>query len=134
MSVFMLGPEDESRIKNAAAKARETPVSLDMLTRAAQSGVRPKDAPEPQEIRLEFGWRVNISAEEQPFGMVLHLSMSSPTPKTTLPRAEAMEMVLETLGYQGLHNLAAEPWIEDFTEAGKPAGKAVNVIVPVMAS
>jgi hypothetical protein len=137
-SAFILGPDDEAVIREAARRALANPLTFKTVMRVQKYGAtdedgvlhgdRPDDAPEPQEVNLPLGWRLAISCEEQPFGLCFHLSMSSPTPAKTLPRPEAFKMVLDVLGCgesPGVH------WIEEFKERGRVAGRAVNVVVQV---
>lgn len=134
MSVFVLTPDDQDRLKEAKRLAVANPISADAIAGIAAAAVtdadgvvrgeRPDDAPGPQHVDLPMGWRVAISCEEQPIGLCLHVSMSSPTPDKTLPRKEALAMVLDAVG-------AGKPlkvWLEDFTEDGEVAGRAVNVV------
>ena len=137
MAVFLLSTEDDERIKRAADEARKHPITLDMLKRFGArtpdtkrfKGDRPKWIPHPQEVVLPFGWRLNISYEEQPGGAVLHLSMSSPTPEKTLPRIEAMDMVLKSLGYDP-EITPSRFWVEEYFKDDGSAGLAGNLLIP----
>lgn len=135
MSVFVIDATAERAIIAAADRARATPIPLAVVKRMALapkaivSGERPANVQKPQIVDLPHGWRLNISCEEQLCGLMLHLSMSSPTPQATVPRAQSMAMVLNTLGYDAAAT-PAEAWLEEFLEDGRPGGKALNVLVP----
>lgn len=134
---FIIRDEDREAIIEARDRARLTPITRAMLegfatkTTAADAptaptGERPPDAPEPQQVPLPFGWRLAISAEEQPFGMALHISMSSPTPLKTVARPEAMNMVLDVLGLKSVVTV----WVEDYKGPDSEIeGRAVNMLV-----
>jgi hypothetical protein len=134
MSVFMLRPEDEVAIKAAMERARERPLTLDVvekhkvpdkfkITLADRQRVgMPRQ--ESEMVYLPMGWRLGISYEQQPGGLCIHLSMSSPTAAYTVPRPEAVQMVFQTCGLKWPPD---KVWIEDFI-AGGEVGKAINVI------
>jgi hypothetical protein len=125
---LIVAREDQDRIRNAARRALANPMSLEMLKRIAETGKRLEGAPKPEDVELPLGWRLNISCEEQPEGLCFHLSMSTPTPMKTAPGPEAFKMVLDVLGCD---EWVSSPWIENFTEDGAFAGRAVSVVVPV---
>ena len=138
MAAFLITPEDTLKIREASRLAISRPLMLEDVKRIAGmateedgviSGDRPADLPVPQVVDLPLGWRLNISCEEQPTGLYLHLSMSTPTPAKTLPREEALQMVLDALKL-GNPVLA---WIEKFKDDFGVVGKAVNMLVPVQA-
>jgi hypothetical protein len=139
MAVFVLTAEDQDRLRQAKTRALADPVALEVVERldgaavkdaaGVVRGERPKGVQEPQEVILPLGWRVALSCEQQPLGLVLHLSISSPTPQRTLPRPEAVDMVAEALGVgKPIH-----VWIEAFKYSGVEVGKAVNVLFALAA-
>ena len=140
MAIFMIGANDIPRIKEAGRLAIASAIPLEtvrrMATKATEDaegvvrGDRAEDMPEPQTIILGYGWRLNLSCEEQPRGLYLHASLSSPTPGKTLPRQEAMMMVLDTIGGCGK---PVAGWVEEYKEDGVVIGKALNVLAPVKA-
>lgn len=135
MTAFLLTPDDQDRLNEAKRRAVANPVSLATVTRLAgiatenAYGVvrseRADDEHFPQQIILPLGWRVAMSCEEQPFGPCLHFSMSTPTPKDTLPSKEMIAMMLTVLGF----TKPLMAWVEEFREDGVVAGNAVNVVV-----
>ena len=70
---------------------------------------------------MALGWLVALSCEEQPIGLCLHLSMSTPTPTKTMPRPEALQMVLDVLG-----GTPVKRWVEEFKVDGVAAGRALT--------
>jgi len=135
---FMIGPEEISALRAARDKARERPIALAFLRRHAVTKpgehketvtLADREAhpelirPESEHVTLPFGYRVAISYEEQPCGICLHLSMSSPT-KGRTPTMEAVALVLDALGLN-TESVAGDVWLEEFD----PGHMAVNVVV-----
>jgi hypothetical protein len=86
-----------------------------------------KGSPIPldQTVELEFGWKVTLSIEDQPFGLARHFSMSSPVAGKA-PVPEAVCWVMEALGYtRKLEECCV--YLETY-EAGRTA---VNVLEPI---
>jgi hypothetical protein len=81
---------------------------------------------EVEQIVLPFGWRVAISSEEQPAGILLHISMSSPV-KGRVPNEWAIEMVLNACGYKIKD--VVRGWVEEF----EPGWEAVNMLIMLAA-
>lgn len=138
MAAFFLDTEDIQRINEAKRLALTNPIPLEVIKRIALevnergflSGERPLDIPRPEMIDLKFGWRLNMSCEEQPGGLYLHISLSSPSPKKTVPRWEAITMIVDVLKC----NEPVSAWVEEFKEDNIVAGLALNVLVPVAAA
>ena len=114
----------------ARAKAKPTPLATIMAIRVEADGVTLADRvpgfPVPDHIMLGT-YRVAFGFEEQPAGIVAHLSISVPTPGK-LPSALAIEMIAEAFGLPD--TLKPDTWLEEFD----PGHHAVNVAwVMVMA-
>ena len=132
MTVFVLRPEDDERIKQALERAREYPVPIAKMRVQHQTVLDEKDVldlkdrtVEPlkkhiEQVMIDGGWRLAISCEEQPIGFVAHLSLSSPVPGR-VPVPEAIMMILRVLG---LENAERKGWLEEFD----PGHYAVNVL------
>lgn len=138
---LLLGTKEQDALKAAMARARERPVTLEQTMRHAQSidqmtnvvtlEERAGAAPERyvQMVELPIGYRVNISYEQQPAGLCLHISMST-SRKGMLPHPEAVNLVLETMtGCKVAELDALRAWIEEYEIDGKPGGMAVNVVI-----
>lgn len=78
-----------------------------------------------EQVLLPNGYRVAIGFENQPPGLCLHISMSSPK-KGKVPRPEAVGMVLEAMGVEGQ---PARAWLEEF-EPGRYAPNLVFLVEP----
>jgi hypothetical protein len=135
MTVFAIGPSDEKRLKDAIMIALEHPVpweivktgistkyqETDTLTLAEREGL--SNVPRHiEDVILPYGWRVAISCEEQPAGILLHISMSSPK-KGKIPNEHAMKMLIEACGYK--LNDVARGWLEEF----EPGWNAINILI-----
>lgn len=136
--VLLIGPEEETALKLAMELARKRPVTLeqirahahavdqstDVLTLAERGNARPERY--VRMVELPRGYRVNISFEQQPAGLCLHLSMSTSAPDK-LPHPAALQMVLQAMGID--RHEEARTWVEEFEVDGKPGGRAVNIVV-----
>lgn len=130
MSVLIIDQAAQAAIKAAIERARDKPIPLDAINRIAV----PKDQEHvaladrhakhyrPQSEMVQLGsYRVAISFEEQPHGLVRHLSISAPKPGT-VPNLPAIEMIAEEFGFAGgLSEWRA--WLEEF----EPGHHALNI-------
>jgi hypothetical protein len=134
VTVFLIGPDDEARLKIAVVSALKNPIpweiAKDRVTKNQETDTvtladREDVAPVPrtvEEVILPFGWRVAISCEEQPAGTLLHISMSSPK-KGKIPSEHAMLLLIQACGYELLD--VARGWLEEF----EPGWNAINVLI-----
>jgi hypothetical protein len=142
MGVLMIGAAEAEQLKAAMERARQHPIPIGEIMKAAQATDQSTDrvtlderkaAPPPrhvEQVLLPLGYRVALSFEEQPAGMCLHLSMSTTRPGM-VPRPEAMGMVLEAIGVSVHQRYQGRVWIEEYEEDGKPGGLAVNIVVVI---
>ena len=132
MTVFMISPDDQAQLRQAAAHVRKHPapwskikhgVTSDKaeITLADREGL-PDVKREIVNVMLPFGWRVAISCEEQPAGILLHISMNSPA-DGRVPNQHAMLMLVEALGHK--EDDIASAWIEEY----EPGKRAVNMLI-----
>ena len=99
MTAFLIDDASVKRLQTAIARARAKPIpwhilrrhipaqneKTNTLTLADRRSVVPPR--EPETVMLPLGWRVAITCEDQPAGMLLHISMSSPAKgRTPIPR------------------------------------------------
>lgn len=140
MTVFLIRPEDAARLKAAALRASTKVIPWEQLSHyltpnqqtgtltLAEREVTPVNRTQHVEsVRLPFDWRVAISCEQQPAGVLLHLSMSSPR-KGRVPRQEALQMVVEACGYT--MDDVVRFWLEEFD----PGHFAPNVLIMLKAT
>ena len=136
MSILIIGPAEEKLIADAVAAAKKNAVPWAVLKAVADGGptatlllgdrkvgvdeVRAKYA--PQNVMLGT-YRCAISFEEQPAGLMRHLSIS--TRKGKIPGLEVMAMVLPAFGFSGFPlERPSRVWNEEF----EPGWFAVNVV------
>jgi len=133
MTSFIIRREDETQLRAAAAEVRKHPIPWETLKRGVVPGDKSEltladrdGVPEIQrtkaEVMLLFGWRVCITCEEQPAGILLHVSMSSPA-DGKVPRPESMFMLADALGYKKKD--IGRFWIEEY----EPGQRAVNMLI-----
>lgn len=131
MSIVIIGPEEMKLIEQAVVKARANPITLEML-KALQHDIPDNRVlkledrkesfkrPESQHVVFPGGFRAAISFEQQPAGLVRHLSVSSPT-QGRIPNEPAVRMIAEAFGF----TLPAQRmWLEEF----EPGHHAINLV------
>lgn len=140
MSIFLIGPKEKESLHAAHARARASPIPWSVLKRYANPTLKGKreikladrgpdfSRPQSEMVEIPMGYRLNISYEEQPPGLLLHLSISSPTADRTVPRPETLLMVLEELNIS--KDLPTHYWLEEFVDGGT-IGRAFNLVVLV---
>ena len=140
-SVFIIGPPEQAAIADALARARERYIPLDTMLRIGeqtrQDGAvlriedrTPEAATYAETARatnvvLPMGYRLAITAEEQPDGMCAHLSLSHDTVPGSVPRPQALQMCAEACGLEGP---PVHAWLEEYLIDGQPGGIAINGI------
>lgn len=136
MSVLIIGPAEEKLIADAVEAARKNPIPWSVLKAIADGdetttlllGDRKVGVDEvrakykPQNVMLGT-FRAAISFEEQPAGLLRHLSVS--TRKGKIPHLEVMKMVLPAFGFSGIPlTRPGRVWNEEF----EPGWFAINVV------
>jgi len=133
MTAFLITEQEAAWLHESAVRALANPVPWDVLKQSLPANqdtdtlpLSDRRGPErpltTEQIMLQFGWRVAISAEEQPAGVLLHVSMSSPA-RGRVPRPEAMIMVVDACGFK--REQIARSWMEEY----EPGKHAFNVLV-----
>lgn len=137
MSVLLIGPDEKAAIQEALTKARSNPlpweavagvvgpsdtVTLDLDERAP--GVEAVRRQYPSQHLMLGSYRVSISFEYQPAGLLRHLSISSAN-KHKVPGLEVLAAVLELFGFSGWPlQRPNRVWFEEF----EPGWRALNVV------
>jgi hypothetical protein len=137
--LLLIGEVEANAIRAAIVRARKKPIpwsvlrehlpdnqQTDTITLADRGKLPPR---KPEHVLLPLGYRLSVTFEEQPAGLCLHLSMSSPQPGK-LPHPAAFAVVLNATGLN-IKEAPARVWIEDFLIGGKPGGKAFNAVLVV---
>lgn len=144
---LMMTDKDTDAVADATMRAMANPVPWAVLQHYLtepdpKGNIIHRDDPkclareQTETVEFPSGHRLNVTAEEQPAGICLHLSMSTPNPKETLPSRETM--LFFTGLAVGACGSAKKPraedirmWIEDYTNGDEVVGRALNVIVLV---
>lgn len=140
---LLVGPRELEHIAAAVQRARARPIPWDVLKRAITTNQGPvmtladrepvEHVRPPSEIvNIPVGYRLNVSFEEQPAGMCMHVSISV-NRRNKLPNPAAVKMILEACLKSTPHEPdgASQQWIEEFLIDDKPGGLAVNVVYVV---
>jgi hypothetical protein len=137
MSVLIIGPAEERKINDAIQLARANTIPLrlaemmgddspkaEMLLRDRKPGATEiRGFYPPQQIMLGT-YRASFSFEEQPAGLMRHLSVSSKDSRM-IPGVPVMVMVAEAFGFTGFPpKRIGRIWVEEF----EPGHRAVNVV------
>lgn len=139
---LIIGAKEVNEIRAAFEKARANPIpwnvlqlttvprqKVDTITldnrRQGMENVRPIS----EQILIPYGYRMAISFEHQPAGLLAHFSFSVDDNRRTLPNPIAVEMMLDVLGFD-LYKADAS-WNEEFLIDDKPGGIALNLLFMV---
>jgi hypothetical protein len=132
MNVLVIAEEERAQIKAALAEARKRPLSLEEGKRLAAQIPQGKteltfedrknalDRPSSIYVLLPRDYRVAISFEEHPIGLVRHLSISVSRPGY-MPSLEACNLILEIFG---VTKPVLHLWMEEF----EPGHHAINFL------
>jgi hypothetical protein len=136
MAILLIGVKEKTAITAAIERARSHPLPLSSVREGAVADkpvvkltdrkpgyVRPH---EPEEVLIPIGYRAAVSAEEQPSGLFLHLSISversdpklMPSITAIMTIADAFGINYETAERQGLI------WMEEYD----PGRHAINLL------
>jgi hypothetical protein len=129
---LVIGPTEKQVLSDLRALAVRHPVDMkDLLPKLETPDGKATHMAQMtrQSVEIPFGYIVTFSIElGHPCGTARHLSMSSPR-RGRLPTPEAVQMVMDELGFAGPLKQCAV-WLEDLS--GRE--KAVNVVEPVAIS
>jgi hypothetical protein len=133
--VLVIDAEAQRMITAAVDRARARPVPILISMQLAHIGHdRPVlelherkpnavERPQPECIALYDGYQCAISFEEQPAGMLRHLSVAVNNPGK-VPMPSAMEMISKAFGFTDFPPINGKVWVEEF----RSGEYAVNVI------
>lgn len=133
MRALILNSEAMKKIEAAVERARAKPISIDVIKKLAMplGNVKLADRPPESFVRplsemvlLDVGYRCHISFEDQPAGLIRHLSISVDK-KGMLPSIEASQMIAEAFGFKGkIRSGLMRFWLEEF----EPDHQAINLV------
>jgi hypothetical protein len=123
------------RILDTVDRARANPLSQEELARAAfpkqdrlyislEDRSPEHERPQSATLDIPMGYRLAVSFEEQPAGLVAHFSISVDAPNS-LPHQTAVRALLDIAGYD--MDFVIKQWIEEFLLDGQPGGLAINL-------
>jgi hypothetical protein len=141
MAVLIIGTREKAEIATAIERARRRPTPLDVL-RASAVKDKPvvkltdrkpgfKTPAKTEQVLIPVGYRANVSFEQQPCGMCMHLSISVERndPKL-MPSIEAVSEIASEFNInlteafkQGL------TWMEEY-EPGRHAVNLLKIVTP----
>jgi hypothetical protein len=135
--MLMITAEVQAKISAAIAEARKTPVPLNVIMALAMPDKdklmlsdRPPGfvRPQSQHIEIPIGYRAAITFEEQPAGLVRHLSVSVDAKPGDCPSVPAIQMIASAFGIEWSPDSGgARVWLEEF-ESGYYAVNLVAVV------
>lgn len=137
---LILGKKEEGEMRAAFNRARTHPIPWEVLQHkiVPQQNVdvltldnrKPgqDERPASEQVLIPVGYRMAVSFERQPSGLLAHFSFSVEQ-RGKLPNPVAVQMLLDVLGFD-LYKCEAN-WQEEFLIDGKPGGLAVNVLFMV---
>jgi hypothetical protein len=131
LMTIIVGETEREALKAALARARSHQVPWEVLQRGiadSQDGdtasIEDPLVTPSEFVDLPFGYVAAISFEEQPAGVFLHVSVSSPWPRVA-PNMMVCAMIFNALDVQAE---ADDVWTEEFLIDGKPGGRAFNAV------
>lgn len=141
MAILAIDTKTTRAIKLAVERARKRPVPWETMAEFAVGDYVPdlklsdrkpgfKRVIASQFVDIPFGYRAAISFEEQPAGLMRHLSVSVDR-KGMLPSPESVLVIAEVFGFVMPLDLGTgRMWLEEF----EPGQRAVNVVQLVEAA
>lgn len=137
MRALLIDAEVLRRVQAAMARARAKPIPLEIVQAAklpdqGKSYITLEERrstdhvrPQAEHVEIPVGYRLSISYEHQPVGLVAHFSISVDA-VGKLPHQEAVRGLLALTGYD--MRMAVSQWIEEFTVDDELCGLAVNFV------
>lgn len=132
-ALLFIGPNEREKIQAAVEKARSKPIPWDHLKayvlssdrRQIKLGDRPPgfERVESQHVLIPLGYRASISFEEQPAGIMRHLSISVEK-DGMMPSKQAIVMIAQEFGFTLGEGQEGQTWVEEF----RPGHYAFNLI------
>jgi hypothetical protein len=141
MAVMMIGKLEKAAIAMAIERARKHPTPLDVIRASAVkdklvvklTDLKPgfEKPMKTEQVLIPVGYRANVSFEEQPVGICMHLSISAERddPKS-MPSVEAIRAIAQEFGINFTEaRLQGLMWMEEY-EPGRHAVNLVKVVTP----
>lgn len=122
MRVLIVDDKLKSDIEKVMAYAEDHQLTMDDLLDMYNGNMEIPGDIEDRNVRTESGYRMVYSIEEQPRGMMKHLSISVDV-DCWLPNPVAVEEIMELFGFRGKIN-DCKCYLEDYG----PNRKAINIL------
>ena len=140
MRALTIGTKEVAAIRATYEEARANPIPWEILQKnilpeqdvalVTLANRKPGQRPMSYQVSVPHGFRMAVSFEQQPAGLVAHFSFSvDDGPPGSMPNPHAVAMLLDVVGYD-LHD-AAEQWTEEYLVNGVPGGLAINLVFMV---
>jgi hypothetical protein len=139
MRTLVINLEVQQTIDAAVVAARVRPVLWEKVKKIAESinqytdEIPLKDRPSDfeatlasQSVLIPHGFRAAISFEDQPAGLVRHLSISVDSKTGGMPHPRAAMEIAKAFGFSGIENL--ESFDRIWTEEYEPGKWALNLL------
>jgi hypothetical protein len=142
MAILIIGELEKAAIASAIERARKRPAPLDVVRKHAFKQKKPNpvvkltdrktgfETPlKSQQVLIPVGYRVQVSFEQQPAGICMHLSISVERndPKL-MPSVEAVSKIAKEFGVDFTEiNQQGMTWMEEY----EPSRYAVNLLMVV---
>lgn len=136
MRALLIDADVLRQVQAAIARARARPIPLEIVEAARLPNQNTRYVtledrkttdhvrPQAEHIEIPVGYRMSVSFEQQPVGLVAHFSISVDA-VGKLPHQEAVRGLLALAGYD--IRMAVSQWIEEYTVDGELNGLAVNL-------
>ena len=108
MQALIINNKIKNEINNLVEFAKANPVSLEQLKRTVEGTVPPIGDDPRYALNIDVGFRVVFSIEQQPQGLMRHLSIGMPyKPKDVYPSHEVASEIMRLFGFSGTSEAVA---------------------------
>jgi hypothetical protein len=113
---LIIDDEARDKIKTVVAYAEANRHTIERMKRLASGDATPAGKNESNVLKLDHGYKVVFSIEEQAMGWCRHLSVSVNTPGR-YPNEQAVLMIMSEFGMGNRFEDCLKVWLEEEAEA-----------------